>query len=393
MRWNNKGNEYVTLVKNVTQIRENTANKIYVFGAGIKGEYIYNILKWFGCFAMFIDNNPEKQNNGKCGEAVISLEEYKNNYHDGIVVVAVDNRYIDEICNQLNACEFVENINYFRYSDFLYKAFPILQLTKNNLLFTEMMQICLTEKCTLKCKKCAHGCYNVPMDAKDVPLEEIQNSVDLFFERIDKVWEFALLGGEPFLYNQIDEVVEYIGSRYRDKIHNFVITTNGTIVPKDRILEICKKYDVLIRISNYSVNIKNVSNLHEKLSSSLDNKAVNYHLGEADYYWMDYGFGELDRQASEDELIRVFDACETPCRELRKGRIYYCVQARSTGENLRYNVGEDDYLNLADVKEKMVILEFLSGYSEKGYLDMCNYCYGAEAVNHLIPVAEQVKNG
>ena len=57
-------------------------------------------------------------------------------------------------------------------------------------------------------------------------------------------------------------------------------------------------------------------------------------------------------------------------------------------------MGEEDYLDLNDLKErddKKVLLECVMGYSEKGYLDMCNYCNGAEAIKYPIPVAEQIK--
>lgn len=36
------------------------------------------------------------------------------------------------------------------------------------------------------------------------------------------------------------------------------------------------------------------------------------------------------------------------------------------------------------------LLEFIMGYSEKGYLDMCRYCHGAESYEYPIPAAEQL---
>ena len=57
------------------------------------------------------------------------------------------------------------------------------------------------------------------------------------------------------------------------------------------------------------------------------------------------------------------------------------------------NVGKEDYLDLDALKGeqgKKEFLEFNLGYSEKGYLDMCNYCHGADSRNHPIPAAEQI---
>ena len=63
--------------------------------------------------------------------------------------------------------------------------------------------------------------------------------------------------------------------------------------------------------------------------------------------------------------------------------------ARSVAENLGIDVGKDDYLDLKEVEDKHIILEFQMGFSEKGYLDMCRYCRGSDARRHLIPAAEQ----
>ncbi len=48
--------------------------------------------------------------------------------------------------------------------------------------------------------------------------------------------------------------------------------------------------------------------------------------------------------------------------------------ARSVADNLSVNVGKEDYLDfekLSGDNWKRELLEFIMGYSEKGYLDMC----------------------
>lgn len=130
------------------------------------------------------------------------------------------------------------------------------------------------------------------------------------------------------------------------------------------------------------------------LSELFEQNGVRYIVGAQDSSWMDYGFEYLDRHAGEKELIEVFDSCDTPCHEIRENKFYFCVMARSVAENLAKNVGEDDYLDfdkLVSPDCKRELLEFILGYSEKGYLDMCNYCYGAECYKHPIPVAEQLQ--
>ena len=63
--------------------------------------------------------------------------------------------------------------------------------------------------------------------------------------------------------------------------------------------------------------------------------------------------------------------------------------ARSVAENMRWPIGDEDYLELKGLGDKKLFFEYQQGYSEKGYMDLCRYCRGAEAVQFLIPAAEQ----
>ena len=116
-------------------------------------------------------------------------------------------------------------------------------------------------------------------------------------------------------------------------------------------------------------------------------------IGNKETTWMDYGFDYYERKCSNEELVEVFDKCNTPCHEIRENRFYYCVMARSVSDNLSYNVGEDDYLDINKLvgdNGKEEFLKYILGYSEKGYLDMCRFCHGADCKNYPIPAAEQM---
>ena len=129
-------------------------------------------------------------------------------------------------------------------------VYPVLSTYFYNQFYVELAQICLTERCSLKCKACAHACYAVDAKSPDMSLEMAEESADSFFGKVDLIKEFVLIGGEPFLYKELDKIIAYIGERYRDKMITFAITTNGTIMPAQSVLDLCRKYRVLIRISN-----------------------------------------------------------------------------------------------------------------------------------------------
>lgn len=391
MKWLNKGHEFDEFAKDLVKNFNQKGNLFYIFGAGEIGGDIREVIEKTGCFAGFIDNDQEKQALGVNGAKVISLQEYFDEEKKGLIIIAADKKNIPVITDQLVGMGLKKEIDYYEHAEFMNHIFPILSVYVNDQLYIELAQISLTERCSLQCKKCAHACNAVAPKARDMTLEMAKKSADFFFRYVDIIREFVLIGGEPFLYQNLADIIEYIGENYRDKIVDFTITTNGTIIPNSSVLELCRKYQMIIRISNYSATIKSLEKKYEKLQKKLNDCQVLYTMGNKETQWMDYGFETVFRNATEEELIRVFDRCKTPCREIRGSRYYYCVMARSVSDNLKLNVGKEDYLELADLtkQDKKVILEFDKGFSDKGYLDMCNRCRGAEASDYPIPAAEQ----
>lgn len=392
MKWKNKGHELDDYANSLLQMFHRKQRKIYIFGAGLIGTDIAQVFERYQCFEGYIDNDVQKQAAGKNGRKVFSLEQYIMERADGFIVIAADYKNIPEIDKQLTSQGLKEKEDYWKYQEFMYEVFPFLSVYEYDLSYVELAQICLTERCTLKCQDCAHGCYAADSHSEDLSLEMAKESADSFFSKVDVVKEFVLIGGEPFLYGKLSEIISYIGEKYRDRIVCFSITTNGTILPKQKILDSCQRYDMLIRISNYSNTLKHLKKRYEQLEKRLREYHVSYVMGDCEIQWMDYGFRTVDRQQQENNLIQVFDKCKTPCREIRGNKYYYCVMARSVSDNLKLNIGKEDYLDFNDLAEdyKRVLLEFEKGYSEKGYLDMCAHCNGADAVNYVIPAAVQL---
>ena len=394
MKWKNKGSELDNYAKGLVQQYQKKNEKIYIFGAGILGKIIVPAFIGYHCFGGFIDNDVNKQQRGVDGYPVISFAQYMANGAEGFIVVAADKANKPSIEGQIQAEGLIERRDYWFYKEFMHDVFPVLSLYRYQLLYVNLAQISLTERCTLKCKDCAHGCFAVDFKSEDMSVDMAKQSADVLFGKVDRIREFVLIGGEPFLYDNLAEIIEYIGERYHHKMFVYCITTNGTIIPKDNILELCRKYNMLIRISNYSETNKHLESKYAELENKLKEHQVTYVLGKKEELWFDYGFSTAEREKikKEIELIQVFDRCKTQCREIRGNRYYYCVMARSISDNLEFGVGQEDYLDLSqtDYNAKKEFLEFEYGYSDKGYLDMCNYCNGADAVKHPIPAAVQM---
>lgn len=393
MQWQNRGHEFD---KEAEQIMAAFGNgrKVYVFGAGVLGLHVRQRLELAGCFGGFIDNDEEKQKNGKDGARVMSFSDYMNLSEKGILVIAADFKNVPVICSQVSAAGLEPAKDYYVWMDFNTRVYPILLTYYYDKSYVELAQISLTEKCTLKCRKCAHACPYTKNRFSDLSLEDAYLSADSFFEKVDIVREFVLIGGEPLLYKDLPKVVEYIGERYRHKIITFSIATNGTIIPPDALLKQCVKYGVVIKISNYSASVPRLAPVYDNLEQVLKRQDVDYEMGSPEREWFDYGFDYVNKaDASQAEMIKHFDGCKTSCREVRKNKYYYCVMARSVSENMGFDIGNEDCLDLEllpAAEYKKILLEFNLGYSDKGYLDMCRHCNGAVAAkSRRIPAAEQ----
>lgn len=393
MKWLNKGHEVDVVADKMIVDFDDDVN-VFVFGAGLLGKDLSRLLEKHGRMAGFVDNYREKQGTIYCGKKVISLDEYMNLKEKKRIIVAASKANTPVIRSQLEEIGLQHQNDFWTYEEFLNEIFPIFSFYHLSKSFTPLVQISLTERCTLRCKKCSHGCHAVPASAEDMSLPDSFRSADSFFKIVDYVNEFVLIGGEPLLYKNLGQVIEYIGEKYRERINIYSITTNGTILPSEDILLKCKKFGVMFRISNYSFAIPKLKEQYKRLTKLLEKYDIMYRLSPEEIQWMDYGFEYMDRKAGPEELSGVFDACKTPCREVRGNRLYFCVMARSIADNLHYNLGEHDYLELDQLhglEGKKILLEYTLGYSDKGYLDMCNHCNGSEAVNYPIMAAEQVE--
>ncbi|MFH1379699.1 MAG: radical SAM protein [bacterium] len=97
------------------------------------------------------------------------------------------------------------------------------------------LNIHITDKCNLKCTYCYSNFYK--RHNADIPKEQICRIVDAFADM--GVIEVSLIGGEPFLHPEFDEIVDYI--RAKDLFCSTV--TNGYYLK--RSIETAKKFDMI----------------------------------------------------------------------------------------------------------------------------------------------------
>jgi organic radical activating enzyme len=286
------------------------------------------------------------ESNGE--DVIITSDEYKQYYKD----------YLDK-----------RGIKYTWYKN-IASIWPFVLKQKVHIFQTDVL---VTEKCNLACSFCnmfiPH--YELP---KHRDIQIILSDIDSYFNLVDYVSIFHLVGGEPFLHPNIKDIIEYILEKYSDKIDKFIITTNGTALPREEILEVLKNNNVILSLSNYS-------NKLEKLKSKVDRVVDTYKINNINHYvrnnieWYDFGDLRIKNNMSEEELINHFDSCTAPFRGLNDGKFYYCHLNTSAVLTKLFPLNDNDYVNLSDVSSEDLI-KFDLGFTELGYITFCDNCNG-----------------
>ena len=284
------------------------------------------------------------------------------------IIIASDFNY-NRIKKFLLSKNFVEDVDFCEYK----KIGAIWPFKLENKVHLWRTDILMTEKCTLDCTFC-----NMYMphykNAKHRDINEIKSDVSLYFQKIDYVSVLHMVGGEPLMYPHFAEALDYIGKNFRSKIGHLLITTNGTLVPKQEILNLMKKYACLVYISDYTDGI-NYRRKFDQVIDSISKNNIN-HLIRKDISWIDFGDPNVEKFHSVEEQITHFDSCTAPYRGLNNKKYYYCHLNTSAVLAGMAPPNENDFISLDTNPKPEEILKFDLGFPKLGYVTFCKNCNG-----------------
>jgi hypothetical protein len=233
--------------------------------------------------------------------------------------------------------------------------------------------VLVTEKCTLNCSHC-----NMFMPHFEAPihreLNTIISDIDSFFNIVDYVSVFHLVGGEPFLYPNIEGVVRHIVDNYVDRIDKLIITTNGTILPKQSMIEVLKSNPIILSVSDYTDKLENIKKKVVKVLDTYKENNVNHYV-RTEIEWYDFGDLRIKGGRTTEQLINHFDSCTAPFRGLNDGKFYYCHLNTSAVRTKLFPLNENDYLDIHTISKEQ-LLKFDLGYTDLGYITFCDNCNG-----------------
>tara|TARA_B100001059_G_scaffold97345_1_gene96620 strand:+ start:506 stop:1720 length:1215 start_codon:yes stop_codon:yes gene_type:complete len=382
---------------------EKFSKGVIVFGTGNLGTLALRGLEKKNIkLICFLDNNKNNQNKKFKNYEVISPYDLKlKKYNFPILICSLNFRYFKRQLKSLGVSDFYD-------SDFLFDKldldnsdtawsqerckveldlynYSVKSVREKEKLNLNSLDLVLTEKCSLKCKDCSNlmQYYAKPVDED---FDNLVKSLDQFMNSVDYVQELRIIGGEPFMYKRIDEVIKKI-KNYKN-FGRLVVYTNGTIVPKIDKISSFKADNVVFKISNYGEISRNVIKLEKFLSEN----NINF-ITERVTRWQDCA--KIEKYERDLSLTKeIFgNCCVNDALTLLHGKLYLCPYS-AHAENLHaIPETKEDSINLlknnnnSEIKKQIKSLVF-----DKEYLEACNWCNGRDYNVAQVDAAIQTKN-
>lgn len=226
------------------------------------------------------------------------------------------------------------------------------------------IELCVTTRCSLKCKYCCNlMCYYE--EPQDVPYDTLVASLDEIARLCDCVFDLSILGGEPFLYTRLEDVLEH--ALLFPQFSHVNILTNGTVpVKSERLLKLMKNERVHINVTDYGYGKV------DEFCKVLSDNGCSYSR-DKERVWNDTG-NMRRRGRTEKELKKLFIECNK-CREIMSGKLHQCARS-ANGINLGLVPdAREDYLDLLDEKHPVTREElFFFYYDCAEPIQACDYC-------------------
>lgn len=358
---------------------------IVVHGAGAVAEVILIILDHMGVsVACVCDRNPQKEGVLFQGR-MISSPEAVARYSDPIILVtvmqnvtAVMDTYRNQGYKKVYSVETVlsefqcgneagSRERYLQYCCRVYRNNIITE--RGNGLDIRYLALSLTERCNLQCRDCANLMPLFPHPTH-YPLEHILKSLERITGCVDSITTLALIGGEPFLYPYLKNVLE--AASVNPCIKSILVLTNGTVMPQAPLLDALRDTGTAVFISNYPVTATKAA----QLRVALERHRIGYEWMDV-FEWNDLG-GFEKRNRRIGELTSLYAECGQRNEwSLVAGRLSCCGRA-SSAEKIGLVVQPDDeVVDLsADFDAESIRERIRHMVQAKRCFSVCDHCNG-----------------
>lgn len=228
----------------------------------------------------------------------------------------------------------------------------------------------INSRCSLGCMYCTSYMNEYPQNKRtDVPLEQICNDIDVFFDAVDSVGTVTVMGGEPFMHPDISSIIEKLCTKKNFGLVS--IATSGTWPIKEEQLNGLHDERVNVSFSNYTESITdNQKEWFYKNIETVKKSGVCYTVGlfspewikPSTLYWLD---------ATEEEMIDRKQRC-THWDQLKNGKLHPCDFATAI-YSLEIADYPSDYVELNASIPQAEMKEKIRKYLEKPFYQTCGH--------------------
>lgn len=238
----------------------------------------------------------------------------------------------------------------------------------------------INSRCSLGCKCCTSYMNAYPKEKrKDVPVEQIYEDIDKFFDAMDSVGTVTVMGGEPFMHPDLSKIVRKLLTK--ENFGLVSIATSGTYPIKEEQLEGLNDKRVNISFSNYEKSItENQKKMFYKNIEMVKNAGISYTVGVVMPEWSIpstlYDLGD-----SEETMIAKKNGCVQPprCMQVKNGKLHPCDFGTAV-----YSLGIADYeMDYVDIKKSTSREELskqIRKYIDQPYYRTCGHCAGMQGL-------------
>ena len=266
----------------------------------------------------------------------------------------------------------------------LYRLFCRVEYKIFNQVYLYHVEIPVTQRCTLKCKDCS---FMMPYfeHPKDYEVDDLLTYMDRLFECVDTIQIFRILGGEPFVYKELDKIISK--ALACNKVKTVDVVTNGTLVPSGKVLDTLKNSRLTVQISDYG----DISYKKNELQKACEERGIKCVIRSmADKNWFSAGDLHFRGKVAADIKAQL-KKCAGICRSFQNGKLYFCPRA-SFGTLLGIPNPPKDYVDFTCSADKNELRKQIYELNQrKGFL-ACNYCDEGTDEYRPIPPAEQIQD-
>lgn len=256
-------------------------------------------------------------------------------------------------------------------------------------IFLKRLELDVTSKCSLHCKYCSNMMqyYERPYD---LDAEQILMDLSRMLELVEWIDEILLIGGEPFMYRKLAELLTEISKNeeVKRKVGQMELVTNGTIVPDDTTMGALKEAKVFVMISNYGDKSRNL----DKLVNKLCEFSIRYAVMSLPYWANVEQYVDAKEIMTEKDRMRWRkEMCSTLHRVVDSGKFYLCCHLKSLDQLSAISAEAKGCF--VDIYDENVIDKMEKYLSDNEPLPKaCSWCNGNALEQwqyNMIPVAEQ----